>query len=113
MFTNQLAHQPNFARHNLHAVKEDLVYPATELYPLCPAGKPQGWGLSFMISPGVTGRPDTTAHWSGLSSIFWWCDREKGVAGIVGSQVLPFADQKAAMLWAQIEGKVYGALQDL
>jgi CubicO group peptidase (beta-lactamase class C family) len=110
MFTNQLPHQPDFARRSLPAVKPELVYPAEELYPLCQPSSPQGWGLSFMISPGVTGRSDTTVHWSGLSNVFWWCDRAKGVAGIVASQVLPFVDPKAGELWVKVESKVYESL---
>ncbi|KAJ0418591.1 beta-lactamase/transpeptidase-like protein [Aspergillus carlsbadensis] len=110
MFTNQIPQQPNFARYPLPAVKSNVVNPFEELYPLCPPHTPQGWGLTFMISPGVTGRSDTTAHWSGLSNVFWWCDREKGVAGIVASQVLPFVDARAAKLWAEVETKVYEGL---
>lgn len=112
MFTNQLPAQPDFARRSLPAVKPDLVYPTEELYPLCPTAAPQGWGLSFMISPGVTGRSETTAHWSGLSNVFWWCDRDKGVAGIVGSQVLPFVDPITASLWSSVETTLYKWLQD-
>ncbi|CAI6088208.1 unnamed protein product [Clonostachys chloroleuca] len=107
MFENQLPNDPNFARVALPAVKPELVHPAKELYPLCPASEPQGWGLGFMISGGVTGRSNHTVHWSGLSNCFWWCDREKGVAGIVASQVLPFADLKAVQLWADVETATY------
>ena len=113
MFENQLIDQPDFARRALPAVKSDLVYPAPELYPLCPPSKPQGWGLGFMISPAVTGRSDSTAHWSGLSNIFWWCDREKGVAGVAGSQVLPFVDPKVAALWVRVEESCYAALANI
>ena len=112
MFTNQLAKQPNFARKALPTVKPDLVYEAPELYPLCPPDKPQGWGLSFLITPGITGRSDDTVQWSGLSNIFWWCDRSKGIAGVVGSQVLPFVDPKAVQLWVQVEQSVYAALEN-
>lgn len=111
MFENQIPGSSNFARRKLPAVKPDLVYPAESLYPFCPAPAPQGWGLSFMISPGPTGRSDATAHWSGLSNLFWWCDREQGVGGVVASQMLPFADPKVAMLWAAVEKKVYRGLQ--
>ncbi|KAB8219274.1 beta-lactamase/transpeptidase-like protein [Aspergillus novoparasiticus] len=112
MFTNQIHQHPDFARQPLSAVKPDLVSPSEELYPLCPSPTPQGWGLTFMISPSVTGRSDTTAHWSGLSNIFWWCDRERGVAGIVASQVLPFVDPEAGLLWASVEAAVYEGLQE-
>ncbi|RSM08664.1 hypothetical protein CDV31_008006 [Fusarium ambrosium] len=111
MFENQLSRDPDFARTSLPAVKPGLVYPAEELYPLCPGNEPQGWGLGFMISPGVTGRSKHTAHWSGLSNCFWWCDREKGVAGIVASQVLPFPDLKVVQLWANVETATYNGLE--
>lgn len=111
MFTNQLPQDPEFARQYMHAVKQDLVYPVEELYPLCPASSPQGWGLTFMISPGLTGRSKQTVHWSGLSNVFWWCDRENGVAGIVASQVLPFPDPSTVKLWVDVEAKVYEGLK--
>jgi CubicO group peptidase (beta-lactamase class C family) len=111
MFTNQLTDWPNFARRHLPAVKPELVYPAEGFYPLCPPSLPQGWGLGFMISPGMTGRSENTAHWSGLSNVFWWIDRKNGVAGVVASQVLPFADPRAVMLWVEVEGKVYEGLK--
>ncbi|VUC22992.1 unnamed protein product [Clonostachys rosea] len=110
MFENQLPDDPNFARVALPAIKPELVNPASELYPLCPPSESQGWGLGFMISGGVTGRSKHTVHWSGLSNCFWWCDRDNGVAGIVASQVLPFADLKAVQLWANVETAVYNGL---
>ena len=111
MLTNQLVDQPNFGRRPLPTAQPDLAYPAPELYPLCPAEKAQGWGLGGMISPSVTGRSDGTMQWFGLSNIFWWCDREKGVAGIVGSQILPFADPKVVGLWVGVEQKLYATLE--
>lgn len=27
---------------------------------------------------------------AGLPNLFWWCDRENGVAGIIATQILPF-----------------------
>lgn len=85
MFENELPRDPDFARTSLLAVRLELVYPVDKLYPLCPGSEPQGWGLGFMISLGVTGRSRYMAHWSGLSNCFWWCDWENGVAGIVAS----------------------------
>ncbi|KAH6605526.1 beta-lactamase family [Trichoderma cornu-damae] len=112
MFINQLAWLPNFARRHLPAVKPELVYVAEALYPPCPPPTPQGWGLGFMITPGPTGRSDTTGHWSGLSNVFWWCDRERGVAGVVASQLLPFADLKVVELWMGVESKVYESIEN-
>ncbi|KAF4120935.1 CubicO group peptidase, beta-lactamase class C family [Geosmithia morbida] len=107
LFTNQLPDQPDFARRPLPTCKPWVTSAAPELYPFCPPSKPQGWGLGVMLSPSITGRSDTAAHWFGVSNLFWWCDREKGVAGIVGSQILPFSDPQVVELWAQVESKVY------
>ncbi|RFU74285.1 beta-lactamase family [Trichoderma arundinaceum] len=107
MFTNQLPWLPNFARRHFPAVKPELVYEAEAFYPPCPPPTPQGWGLGLMITPGPTGRSDTTGQWSGLSNAFWWCDREQGIAGLVASQILPFADLKVVELWMGVEFKVY------
>ena len=43
------------------------------------------------LHEGATGRGRNTAWWTGLPNLFWWCDREKGVGGIIASQILPFA----------------------
>ncbi|KAL5343986.1 beta-lactamase/transpeptidase-like protein [Aspergillus crustosus] len=112
IFKNQLLDKPDFARRHLPAVNPELVYPAEELYPLCPPSKSQGWALGLgMISPGTTGRSDSTVHWSGLSNVYWWCDRENGVAGVVASQILPFPDPDVVGLWVQVETEVYKGLQ--
>ncbi|CAG9951207.1 unnamed protein product [Clonostachys rosea f. rosea IK726] len=99
---NQLPNDPNFARVELPASFIRFARQASH----------RGWGLGFMISGGLTGRSRQTVHWSGLSNCFWWCDREKGVAGIVASQVLPFADLKAVHLWADVETATYNDLAE-
>ena len=37
---------------------------------------------------GPTGRGRNTAWWAGIANLFWWCDREKGVAGMIASQIV-------------------------
>ncbi|KAH9827115.1 beta-lactamase family protein [Teratosphaeria destructans] len=106
MFENQIPQYPKFGSQGIPASKADLTNTIPDLYP----GKSQGWGLTFMLSDGPTGRSDGTAHWAGLPNLFWWCDREKGVAGIVGTQVLPFADAQLLNLWVAFESAVYQAL---
>ncbi|KAF1972330.1 beta-lactamase/transpeptidase-like protein [Bimuria novae-zelandiae CBS 107.79] len=110
MFENQIPQFPNFARQGIPAAKPDLTNPVPELYPV-PGNGPQGWGLTFMLSgAGATGRSASTAFWAGLANLWWWCDREKGVAGIVATQILPFGDAKVLGLWGAIESAVYQAL---
>ena len=94
MFTNQIPQFPNFGRQGIPAAKPDLTNPIPNLYPQ-PTEQEQGWGISFMmtIHPGLTGRGPNTGWWAGLANLYWWCDREKGIAGILASQILPFASK--------------------
>lgn len=107
MFRNQIPEFPNFGRQGIPDAKPELTNPIPDLYP---SDGPQGWGLTFMLTGGPTGRSSGTAWWAGLPNLFWWCDREKGVAGMICSQILPFADPQILGLWADLEATVYKAL---
>jgi len=110
MFSNQIPQFPNFSRQSIPAAKPDLTNPIGEIYPVA-GNPPQGWGLTFMLSNGgATGRSKGTVHWAGLSNVWWWADREKGVAGMICTQILPFADMKVLGLWGAVEAEVYQAL---
>lgn len=109
MFRNQIPEFPNFGTQGIPASKPDLTNPIPNLYP-APQGGTQGWGLTFMLTGGATGRSPGTAHWAGLPNSWWWCDRENGVAGMVCTQILPFADAQVLELWADVETQVYRAL---
>jgi CubicO group peptidase (beta-lactamase class C family) len=111
MFRNQIPAFPNFSRQAIPAAKPDLTNPVGELYPVS-GNPPQGWGLTFMLSNGgATGRSKSTGHWAGLSNVWWWADREKGVAGMICTQILPFADMKVLGLWGAVEAEVYQGLK--
>ena len=62
------------------------------------------------IEPGVTGRGKNTAFWAGIANLFWWADREKGVAGMIASQVMPFGDPNVMGAWFGAETAVYDNL---
>ncbi|KAL4808162.1 beta-lactamase/transpeptidase-like protein [Aspergillus unguis] len=110
MFKNQIPQHPNYSRQSIPASKPDLTNAIPELYPV-PGNPPQGWGLTFMLSNGgPTGRSAQTAHWAGLANLWWWADREKGVAGMICTQILPFVDLPVLGLWGDVEGTVYQAL---
>ncbi|KAG9191056.1 beta-lactamase/transpeptidase-like protein [Alternaria panax] len=110
MFTNQIPQFPDFGRQGIPAAKPDLTNPISDVYPV-EGNPPQGWGLTFMLSNGgPTGRSKSTGFWAGLPNCWWWCDREKGVGGIVCCQILPFADPKVLGLWFDIETQIYKAL---
>jgi CubicO group peptidase (beta-lactamase class C family) len=91
MFPNQISEFPNFGPQGVPAAKPRLTNRIPELFPI-PGDGSQGWGLTFMLTRGQTGRSDGAAQWEGLPNLTWWCDREKGVAGIKCTQVLPLAD---------------------
>lgn len=40
--------------------------------------------MFLTLAPGDTGRGANTGWWCGLSNLFWWVDREKGVSGMLG-----------------------------
>lgn len=89
MWKNQIPDHPDYARQGIPQAKPDQTNPLPELYPQ-EGNPPQGWGLSFMITqePGPTGRGRNTGWWAGIANLFWWCDREKGVAGMIASQCM-------------------------
>ena len=112
MFRNQIPKFPNASRQVIPDAKPDLTNRIPELYPV-DGNPPQGWGLTFMLSNGgASGRSKSTGHWAGLPNLWWWCDRENGVAGIVCTQILPFADAKVLSLWGAVETEVYKALKE-
>jgi len=98
MFTNQLRDFPNFGRKGIESAKPTYTHDIPDLYHQ-PEEQPQGWGLTFMLTihEGATGRGRNTAWWAGLPNLFWWCDREKGVAGMLATQILPFAGEWATL----------------
>ncbi|KAI1436814.1 beta-lactamase family protein [Xylaria sp. CBS 124048] len=110
MFKNSIPQFPNFGRQGLPAARPELTNPLLDLYPV-PGNPPQGYGLSFMLSNGgITGRSTGASFWAGLTNAWWWCDRENGVAGMVCTHILPFADPQVVGLWVGLEAEVYKAL---
>ncbi|MCJ1454810.1 hypothetical protein MMC28_005163 [Mycoblastus sanguinarius] len=112
MFTNQIPDFPNFGRKGIVTAKTTYTNDIRDFYPQ-PKEQPQGWGLTFMLTihEAATGRGKNTAWWAGLPNLFWWCDREKGIAGLVATQILPFKDDDVLGLWVQIEKAVYDDLK--
>jgi hypothetical protein len=51
-----------------------------------------------------------TGWWAGLANLFWWCDRSRGVGGIIASQIVPFGDPKVMGLWGGLEFGINSAL---
>ena len=102
MFKNHVPQFPDYGRQGVPAAKPDLTNPLPNLYPQ-EGDPPQGWGLTFQITTdgcgkGIgTGRSNGTVNWAGLANLYWWCDREMGVGGMIASQVVPFASKSDAL----------------
>src|SRR5213593_4479315 len=71
------------------------------------------WGLGYMMNlqPGPNGRSAGTFSWGGLYNTYYWLDPAKKVAGLIMTQILPFADPKAVKLYGQLEAAVYETLK--
>jgi methyl acetate hydrolase len=71
------------------------------------------WGLGYMINmaPGPNGRAAGTVGWAGLGNLYYWLDPARRVAGVIMTQILPFADPAALRLYGQFERAAY-ALAD-
>jgi hypothetical protein len=64
----------------------------------------------MLSNGGATGRSASTVHWAGLANLWWWVDRERGVAGLVATQILPFVDANVLGLWGGVEAVLYEGL---
>jgi len=75
-------------------------------------GMVKKWGLGFMIStePLPGGRSAGSLAWAGLGNTYFWIDLDRGIAGVILTQLLPFADPKALALLERFERAVYSSL---
>ncbi len=68
------------------------------------------WGLGYMLNleAGPNGRSAGTLSWAGLFNSYYWLDPARQIAGVILTQILPFADPQAVRLYGQFERGVYG-----
>lgn len=73
-------------------------------------GMSKQWGLAYMISNEVapTGRSAGSLAWAGLANTYFWLDPTRKVAGVILTQILPFADAGAVGTLGRFERAVYG-----
>jgi len=72
-------------------------------------GEAKRWGLGLLINPerGPDGRAAGSGAWAGLANCYYWLDPASGVAGVLLSQILPFADPEMLALFLAFERAVY------
>ena len=75
-------------------------------------GQSKSWGLTFMINDEAapTGRPAGSVAWAGLANLYYWIDRQSGIAGYWATQILPFADGASVGGYLEFETATYAAL---
>jgi CubicO group peptidase (beta-lactamase class C family) len=73
-------------------------------------GAPVRWGLGYMINvqPGPDGRSAGSVGWAGIFNSYYWLDPIRRVAGVILTQILPFADPAVLRLYGAFERGVYG-----
>ncbi len=79
-----------------------------ELFP----GMPKKWGLSFLINTqDVSGRRSAgSLAWAGLNNTYYWLDPTRKVAGVIMTQILPFADKPVLDALDAFEAAIYRGL---
>ena len=72
-------------------------------------GMVKKWGLGFMINTEtVPGRRSANSlTWAGLGNTYFWIDPARKVAGVIMTQILPFADPAVLRLYDAFETEVY------
>jgi CubicO group peptidase (beta-lactamase class C family) len=81
---------------------------AVELFP----GMAKGWGYGFLINTaeGHAGRSAGSLAWAGLPNCYYWLDLKRQVAGLIMTQILPFADAGALDVLDRFEAGIYAGL---
>jgi CubicO group peptidase (beta-lactamase class C family) len=69
------------------------------------------WGLTFLINTrDVPGRRRAgSLAWAGINNTYYWLDPSKKLAGVLMTQVLPFADATVLGLLDRFEEAVYAS----
>lgn len=68
-----------------------------------------GHGLATMVTPQPTaeGRSAGSLAWAGLANTYYWADPKAGKAGVLMTQLLPFADPEVLDLFRAMERDAY------
>jgi CubicO group peptidase (beta-lactamase class C family) len=72
-------------------------------------GQKLRWGLGYMLSlePGPNGRSAGSLTWAGIFNTYYWLDPRRRVAGLIMTQILPFADPAILAVLGGFERAVY------
>ena len=70
------------------------------------------WGIGGLLteSDEESGRRKGTLAWSGMPNLFWFVDRQAGLCGLYGGQVMPPGDKATGKMIARFERAMYQRL---
>lgn len=76
-----------------------------ELFP----GTAVKWGLAYMINAEdvPVGRGAGSVAWAGLANTYYWIETKRRLAGVILTQILPFADPRVLNLLEGFERAIY------
>ena len=74
-------------------------------------GMPKKWGLAYMLNTADadTGRTALSVAWAGLGNTYYWLDPTAKLAGVIATQILPFADPQVLDTFAAWEKAIYSS----
>jgi CubicO group peptidase (beta-lactamase class C family) len=75
-------------------------------------GQTMRWGLGYMLTPDgcPCGRGAGGINWAGIFNTSYWLDPVKRVAGVIMTQILPFAGPTTLAAYGGFERGVYSAI---
>ncbi|RAO71459.1 uncharacterized protein BHQ10_007471 [Talaromyces amestolkiae] len=115
MFKDQIPTMPRYPNEPSLSAKPHLAKhgPVRPLAAHETESQTEGWGLTFAINHETkdSGRKPGSASWEGIANLFWWADRESGVGGMIGSQILPYGDVAVLDVNDAAEKLVYTGLK--
>lgn len=70
------------------------------------------WGLATLLNTSAVaaGRSAGSLSWGGINNTYFWVDRRRGIAGVILTQILPFADRIVLRRYSEFERALYHAL---
>ncbi|KAL8786657.1 MAG: hypothetical protein Q9195_008111, partial [Heterodermia aff. obscurata] len=74
-----------------------------------PLGVEKNWGLAglLLMEDVEGGRRKGAMSWGGLPNLVWWIDREAGLCGLYGTQILPVGDLRSVQMCQLFEREMY------
>ncbi|KAI9648718.1 hypothetical protein NHQ30_003358 [Ciborinia camelliae] len=62
----------------------------------------------MIVTEDVEGtRRKGSMYWSGLPNLYWWADKEAGISGVYGSQLVPSGDSQSGEMFGEFVKAVY------